>query len=370
MSLAESSAASVQPGSKWVVHKSHPHILTCWQGSAASKRRLFRCSACEYWNDRFCHTKMHYKRIHVQQGNAVPKRRKYAAAWAEGVPLIARRTPAHKAAATAERSKHERPPSRETFAELKRSDRKRTPSAKAPPACDPTPPKKRRGGHTQRAAAGGEAAQVRLPRTRVFTFGSFSIERSISFEDQGWGKYDAAGDGAAEDQGGGFLRGDAGDCAAEDQSGGLLREGAGEASAGEDLDFLMPTYSLWKWEQFDTPELYASQLTHWLCTHNIAVKRPYDAVHQNSQRQLDLSRMQLLKSRAENFQKTWPFEDSMQQARAYYNLAVCYGKQSDLVSATRFDEQCLLAALHAIPSSVGTPSARVRFQIPEKSPAS
>jgi len=311
---------------------------------------------------------MHYKRIHVQQGNAVPKRRKYAAAWAEGVPLIARRTPAHKAAATAERSKHERPPSRETFAELKRSDRKRTPSAKAPPACDPTPPKKRRGGHTQRAAAGGEAAQVRLPRTRVFTFGSFSIERSISFEDQGWGKYDAAGDGAAEDQGGGFLRGDAGDCAAEDQS--LLREGAGEASAGEDLDFLMPTYSLWKWEQFDTPELYASQLTHWLCTHNIAVKRPYDAVHQNSQRQLDLSRMQLLKSRAENFQKTWPFEDSMQQARAYYNLAVCYGKQSDLVSATRFDEQCLLAALHAIPSSVGTPSARVRFQIPEKRPAS
>ena len=68
MSLAESSAASVQPGSKWVVHKSHPHILTCWQGSAASKRRLFRCSACEYWNDRFYHTKMHYNRIHVQQG--------------------------------------------------------------------------------------------------------------------------------------------------------------------------------------------------------------------------------------------------------------------------------------------------------------
>ena len=68
MSLAESSAASVQPGSKWVVHNSHPHILTCWQGSAASKRRLFRCSACEYWNDRLYHTKMHYNRIHVQQG--------------------------------------------------------------------------------------------------------------------------------------------------------------------------------------------------------------------------------------------------------------------------------------------------------------
>jgi hypothetical protein len=169
-------------------------------------------SLTEYWNDRFCHTKMHYNRIHVQQGNTVPKRRKYAGA-----------------------------------------------------------------GDTQRAVARGEAAQVHQPRMRVFTFGSFSIERSILFQDQGRGLvYDAACDGAAEDTG-------------------LLREGAGEASAGEDLDFLMPTYSLWKWEQFDTPELYVSQLAHWLCIHNIAVKHPYDAVHENTQRQLDLSRMRLLK---------------------------------------------------------------------------
>jgi hypothetical protein len=56
------------------VHETHPYLLTRLDG----KKRWFHCSKCEYWNDRLYHTKMHYDRIHVNQGRSMPRKRKYA----------------------------------------------------------------------------------------------------------------------------------------------------------------------------------------------------------------------------------------------------------------------------------------------------
>jgi hypothetical protein len=202
------------------VHETHPYLLTRLDG----KKRWFHCSKCEYWNDRLYHTKMHYERIHVNQGRSMPRKRKYADPGAvEGPDGL--RTPAPKAAADAG---HTAPPHQkgehapiETTPKGKgsmASNNKTTPSLLRG-ACDPSPSKKQRAGNLGSspasasggavrvspgakvsqvarraalpqqwaagacgAAKGSKATGVDQPNTpRVFTFGSFF------FQDEGLG---------------------------------------------------------------------------------------------------------------------------------------------------------------------------------------
>jgi len=42
------------------------------------KYKLFKCSKCNYRNTRLYHTKMHFIRIHIQNGKPIHKKRKFS----------------------------------------------------------------------------------------------------------------------------------------------------------------------------------------------------------------------------------------------------------------------------------------------------
>jgi len=54
-----------------------------WSPAGHHKRAMFACRECEYEGDRFNHTKKHHMRIHVLNGTAIAKKRKYQ----KGVPV-------------------------------------------------------------------------------------------------------------------------------------------------------------------------------------------------------------------------------------------------------------------------------------------
>jgi hypothetical protein len=41
------------------------------------KKQLFYCTQCNYMNNRKYHTKMHFIRIHINNGNPMETKRKY-----------------------------------------------------------------------------------------------------------------------------------------------------------------------------------------------------------------------------------------------------------------------------------------------------
>jgi hypothetical protein len=232
--LAESVWSAQSP---WVAHHTHPYLLTRHHGGI----RWFRCSKCEYWNDRFYHAKMHYERIHVNQGRCMPSRRKYRA---EAAPRSA--TPPRKRKCAAPRD-----------------------------AIDgkSTLPRKRK------CAAPGDGVDGKstLPLARVFTFGS------PFFQDEGPGLlFDAAGMRAFELP-----------LFAEDR----LSSAAAPAAEDDDLGYLMPGYRLWDWEKFDLSDLVAGELEHWLCVHNKSTTQPPDAVHREAEMLLELMRARVRRSR-------------------------------------------------------------------------
>jgi len=209
---------------KWVVHETHPYLLTRLDG----KKRWFHCSKCEYRNDRLYHTKMHYERIHVNQGRSMPRKRKYADPGAgEGPDGL--RTPAAKPAADA--GHHTSPHCKGEHAPMETtpkgkgsmaSTNKTTPSLLRPAhGCAPSPskmPRSGKGSSAQASAsgaargspgakvaqAGKRAAQAQQPAggsgsdgrgsrasevdpsgTRVFTFGTFFFQDegpAVSFD--------------------------------------------------------------------------------------------------------------------------------------------------------------------------------------------
>ena len=53
----------------------HNGLLTYHDGA----KRWYRCRECDYFNDRLYHSKMHYDRIHVKEGKAMARKRKYPA---------------------------------------------------------------------------------------------------------------------------------------------------------------------------------------------------------------------------------------------------------------------------------------------------
>jgi len=67
-----SSKASALIGN-WVKSE-HDGLLTLHDGS----KRWYHCEVCDYRNDRLYHSKMHYLRIHVNNGKSMPRKRKYA----------------------------------------------------------------------------------------------------------------------------------------------------------------------------------------------------------------------------------------------------------------------------------------------------
>ncbi|KAJ1482167.1 hypothetical protein T484DRAFT_2678907 [Baffinella frigidus] len=40
-------------------------------------KRWYHCRECDYFNDRLYHCQMHYERIHVKEGKAIARKRKY-----------------------------------------------------------------------------------------------------------------------------------------------------------------------------------------------------------------------------------------------------------------------------------------------------
>ncbi|KAJ1487901.1 hypothetical protein T484DRAFT_1888271, partial [Baffinella frigidus] len=77
----KSSAAKVEAGDggppdhkDWAWERScHDGLLTFHDG----RKRWYHCTACQYFNDRLYHCKMHYERIHVNNGKSMPRKRKY-----------------------------------------------------------------------------------------------------------------------------------------------------------------------------------------------------------------------------------------------------------------------------------------------------
>jgi hypothetical protein len=57
----------------WLQSEAHEGLLTMHDG----KRRLFKCKLCDYEGDRLGHSKLHYIRIHLQNGTPMIKKRKY-----------------------------------------------------------------------------------------------------------------------------------------------------------------------------------------------------------------------------------------------------------------------------------------------------
>ena len=70
-------APPVQPpesGEGWAWEPScHPGLLTYHDG----RKRWYHCTQCKYFNDRLYHSKMHYQRIHLNNGKSMPRKRKY-----------------------------------------------------------------------------------------------------------------------------------------------------------------------------------------------------------------------------------------------------------------------------------------------------
>jgi hypothetical protein len=66
----------------WLQSESHFGLLTMHDG----KRRLFKCKLCNYTGDRLGHSKLHYSRIHLQNGRPMLKKRKYVASEKSAVP--------------------------------------------------------------------------------------------------------------------------------------------------------------------------------------------------------------------------------------------------------------------------------------------
>ena len=61
-------------GEGWAWEPScHVGLLTYHDG----RKRWYHCTQCKYFNDRLYHSKMHYQRIHVNQGKSMPRKRKY-----------------------------------------------------------------------------------------------------------------------------------------------------------------------------------------------------------------------------------------------------------------------------------------------------
>ncbi|KAJ1474465.1 hypothetical protein T484DRAFT_3260145 [Baffinella frigidus] len=56
-----------------VLHRKHDWLLTRHDGT----KRWYHCRQCDYSGDRLYHCKMHYERIHVNQGKAMQNKRKY-----------------------------------------------------------------------------------------------------------------------------------------------------------------------------------------------------------------------------------------------------------------------------------------------------
>jgi len=73
----EEVAAMMNPaesGEGWAWEPScHTGLLTYHDG----RKRWYHCTQCRYFNDRLYHSKMHYQRIHVNQGKSMPRKRKY-----------------------------------------------------------------------------------------------------------------------------------------------------------------------------------------------------------------------------------------------------------------------------------------------------
>ena len=57
-------------GEGWAWEPScHVGLLTYHDG----RKRWYHCTQCKYFNDRLYHSKMHYQRIHVNQGKSMPR---------------------------------------------------------------------------------------------------------------------------------------------------------------------------------------------------------------------------------------------------------------------------------------------------------
>ena len=80
----QETAASARPAAlsgAWVKSE-HEGLLTLHDGA----KRWYHCELCEYRNDRLYHSKMHFLRIHVNNGKSMPRKRKYADGPAGPVP--------------------------------------------------------------------------------------------------------------------------------------------------------------------------------------------------------------------------------------------------------------------------------------------
>ncbi|KAJ1487631.1 hypothetical protein T484DRAFT_1786133, partial [Baffinella frigidus] len=67
-------AAGGSPSTVWQWQASeHNGLLTYYDGA----KRWYHCRECDYFNDRLYHCKMHYERIHVKEGKAMARKRKY-----------------------------------------------------------------------------------------------------------------------------------------------------------------------------------------------------------------------------------------------------------------------------------------------------
>jgi len=64
----------------WELTK-HAGILLSTDGT-----RMYGCSKCAYVNNRLYHTKMHHKRIHIENGRALARRRKFEGRSGPSVP--------------------------------------------------------------------------------------------------------------------------------------------------------------------------------------------------------------------------------------------------------------------------------------------
>jgi len=56
--------------------------------SAKGSKFMYACVKCPYVNDRLYHAKMHFQRIHVQNGRSITSRRKYEARGSTESPQL------------------------------------------------------------------------------------------------------------------------------------------------------------------------------------------------------------------------------------------------------------------------------------------
>lgn len=79
----EVSSDSPGPNTQWEKSE-HDGLLTYHDG----RKWWFHCQCCDYLNDRLYHTKMHYQRIHVQEGKAMTRKRKYPGSESGSLPAV------------------------------------------------------------------------------------------------------------------------------------------------------------------------------------------------------------------------------------------------------------------------------------------